>query len=81
MRSRGFVAQEFLDGVRDERAVLEDLSALVGVLGQYLAHPAEQPTGRLHAGAGDHGDEREDLVGQPADRAREVLELDVAARR
>ena len=49
-----------------------------GCSAEDLAHPAEQPARGLHAGAGDHGDEGEDLVrGQPADRAGEVLELDV----
>ena len=48
-------AQQLLDRVGDQRPVLDDLLALVGVLGQHLAHPPEQPPGRLDAGAGDHG--------------------------
>jgi hypothetical protein len=49
----GLVAEELLDGVRDERPVGRDLASLVGVLAEGLAGPADQPGGRLVAGAGE----------------------------
>ena len=71
-------AQELLDGVRDERAVLDQLAALVGVLGQHLAGPADQPGGGLVAGAGHDVDVGEHLVAaQAPDGAGLVLELGV----
>ena len=36
-------------------AVLDQLLALVGVLGEHLAGPADQPGGGLVAGGGDRG--------------------------
>src|SRR3546814_10614790 len=36
-------AQQFLDRLRNQLRVLDDLTALVGMLGQRLAHPADQP--------------------------------------
>ena len=56
VRTRRLEAQELLDGVRDERRVLDQLAPLVGVLGEHLARPADQPGGGLVAGAGDDGD-------------------------
>ena len=48
------------------------------MLGEHLAHPPEQPAGGLHAGAGDDGDEDEELLlGELAALAGEVVELDV----
>ncbi len=46
-------AEQLLDGVRDQRAVLDELAALVGVVGEHLAGPADEPGGGLVAGAGD----------------------------
>ena len=38
-------------GISD--AVLDDLAPLIGVLGEHLGEPADQPAGGLVAGAGD----------------------------
>src|SRR3546814_6269382 len=46
-------AQQFLDRLRNQFRILDDLTALVGMLGQRLAHPADQPVGRFVAGAGN----------------------------
>ena len=40
----------------DQRAVLDDLAPLVGVLGEDLAGPADQPGGGLVAGRGEEVD-------------------------
>ena len=71
-------AQQLLDGLRDQRRVLDELAALVGVFGQNLAGPADQPRGGLVARAGDHVEVDEQfLAGQPPRDARLVDELDV----
>ena len=62
VRRGRLVAQELLDRVRDSDAVVDQLAALVGVLGEHLAGPADQPGRGLVAGAGDHGDVGEELV-------------------
>ena len=72
-----FVAQDLLDRQRDQRRVLHDLSALIGVLGQQLAHETDQTRRRLVAGAGDHADVEQDLgARQPAGPVF-ILELGV----
>ena len=52
-RRRRFVAQQLLDGVGDERAVLHELAPLVGMLGEHLARPPDEPGRGLVAGAGE----------------------------
>ena len=47
---RRLEAEELLDRLRDERAVGRDLAPLVGVLGEHLAGPADEPRGRLVPG-------------------------------
>ena len=49
----GFEPQRFLDHLGDERAVLHDVTTLVGVLGEELGEPADEPSGGLVAGARD----------------------------
>ena len=58
-----FEAQELLNGVGDERPVLDQLASLVRVLRQNLAHPADEAIGRLVPRTGDHAHVDEDLVG------------------
>ena len=71
-------AQQFLDRLRDQRPVLDQLAALIGVFGENLSRPTDQPGGRLVAGAGDHVEVDQQLVaGQPAGGAGLVDELDV----
>ena len=54
----------------------DEFPALVGMLGQHLAHPAEQPAGGLDPGAGDDGKEDQQLaLAQVAGGAGLVLEL------
>ncbi len=57
LHGRGrLVAQQLLDGVRHEAAVLDHLVALVGVLGEHLARPADEPGRGLVAGRGEQVD-------------------------
>ena len=61
-------AQQLLDGLRDQRRVLDQLAALVGVFGQHLAGPADEPRRGLVARARDDVDVDEQLLaGQLAD--------------
>ena len=46
----------------DERRVLHDLAALLGVVAEDLAGPADEPVRRLVAGAGDDVDVQQRLV-------------------
>ena len=70
VRCGRLVAQQLLDGGVDERPVLDDLAALVRMVGQHLAGPADEPGGGLVAGPGDHGEVGEQLVaGEAAARA------------
>ncbi len=39
-----FEAQQFLDGGRDQRRIVNEIPALVRVFAEHLAHPPEQPT-------------------------------------
>ena len=74
----GLEPQRLVDDLGDERAVLVDGPALVGVLGQHLGEPADEPTGGLVAGPGEHRRVGGDLLaGQLAGRAGLVLELGV----
>ena len=60
----------------DERAVADEFPPLVGVLGEQLARPADQPGCRLVARTGEHLDVEEDFAAREAPgRARLVLEL------
>ena len=70
------IAQQFLDRVRDQGAILGQLPSLVRVLRQYLPHPTEEVPGGLDAGPCDDGQKDEDfLLAQTSDDARLVLEL------
>ena len=74
----GLEPQRLVDHAGEERAVLDDLAPLVGVLGEELGQPADQPTGRLVAGAGDDRGVGEDLLaGERPRLAVLVLELGV----
>ena len=74
-RARRLEPQQLLDGVADERRVLGDLAALVGVVAEDLAGPADEPVRRLVAGAGDDVDVEQRLVaGERAGDAVLVLE-------
>jgi hypothetical protein len=72
----GLEAKDLLDGLRHQAAVLDQLAALIGVVGEDLAGPADQAGGGLVAGGGDEVDVVEDLVPREAPGlARLVLEL------
>ena len=47
MGRRRLEAEDLLDRVRDEGAVLDELAPLVGVLGEDLSRPADQAGRRL----------------------------------
>src|SRR5262249_25632520 len=47
MRSRRLVPQQLLDRLRYQARVLDELTALIGMLSKYLARPADQPRGCL----------------------------------
>ena len=82
VRARRLVAQELLDRVPDERAVLDEFAALVGMLAEHLAHPSEQAAGGVDTGAGDDDEEGQDLVlGQAAHRSPRRLRTRRAAAR
>ena len=69
-RRRRLVAQELLDGVRDQRRVGGELGALVGVRGEHHAGPPEQPGHGLGAGADEQvGEVARLVVGEPPDLA------------
>ena len=78
LHAGGLVAQQLLDGVRDERPVGDELTPLVGVLAQHLAGPAYEAGRRLVAGAGDDRRVEHRLVARQAPGgAGLVLELRV----
>ena len=62
MRTGRLVPQKFLDRIADERPILDQLTALVGMITQDLAHPAEQAAGGIDAGTRDDHKEGQDLV-------------------
>ena len=75
---RRLEAQYLLDGVRYEGTVLDQLTALIGMITEYLSGPADQSVGGLVAAPGENIDERQDLVaGQAPNRTGLVLELDI----
>ena len=76
LERRGLEPQDLLDRVRDQRAIVVQLAALVGVLGEDLAGVTDHPVRRLVAGGGEDVDEDQQLVvGERAGRAGLVLEL------
>ena len=75
---RRFVAQDLLNGIRDQRGIGDELGPLVGMIGQDLGGPADQAGRGLVPGAGEHLEVRQQLVArQLAHRVRLVGELDV----
>src|SRR4051794_25141010 len=78
VRSGWLEAQQLLDGVRDQRAIGDQLPALIRMLAENLAEPAEKAPSRVHTGPRNDYEEGEDLVfGQPLALTRDVVELDV----
>ena len=78
MRTGRFEPQRLVDHARQQRAVRNDLAALVGVLGEHLGEPADEPAGGLVAGTGDHLRVVQHLLaGELARHTVLVLELDV----
>ncbi len=77
----GLETQRLVDHPGDERAVLDDLSALVGVFGEEFGEPADEPPGGFVAGAGQHCGVGVDLgAGERACHAVFVFELGVEQR-
>ena len=65
MRARRLVSEQLLDGRGDQRGILGQFFSLVRMFGQDLAHPSEKAAGRLHACAGNDGQEDDEfLLGQ-----------------
>ena len=62
LEGRRLEPQDLLHRVRDQGAIVVQLAALVGVLGEDLAGVADHPVGRLVAGGGEHVDEDQQLV-------------------
>ena len=61
-RTGRFVTKQLFDGVRNQCRILHELGALLGMIAQHLASPADQSRGSLIAGAGEHVDEDENLL-------------------
>ena len=59
----GLEPQRLVDHVRDQRAVLDDLPPLVGVLGEHLGQPADEAAGGLVARPGEDRGVGQDLGG------------------
>ena len=62
LRPGRFVAEDLLDGIRDERRVLDQVAALVGMIGEDLGRPANELGGGLVPRTRQQRDEREDLL-------------------
>ena len=78
VRCGRFEAQQLLDRLRNQRRVLDELTALVGVLGQNLACPTDQPRGGFVPRARHHVEIGQQLLaGQVPRRAGLVDELRV----
>ena len=78
MRCGWFQAQQLLDRLGDQRRVLDEFTALVGVFGQHLARPADQSRGGLVACARDDVEvDQQFLASEPPGRSRLVNELRV----
>ena len=76
VRPRRLVTQDLLDGVGDQRVVRGQLAPLLGMLGEQLAGPADQPIGGLVARAGEHiAEDDHFLAGEPPPGARFIREL------
>ena len=75
-RRRRLIPKRLFDRLRDQRPVLDDLPPLVRMLREELAHPTDQPGGRLVAGAGQQCAVDEDLgTGEATPGAGLVFEL------
>ena len=59
---RRLEAEDLLDGVGNEARVGHQLVALIGMLGQELARPADEPGGGLVPSSGQKADVAEDLI-------------------
>ena len=70
-------AQHLLDGGGDQRPVVDDLPALVGMVGEKLRREPDQPGGRLVPGPGDHGRVPEHLGAGQATSLTVLLDLGV----
>ena len=78
----GLEAKRLLDHLRDQRAIGDDITSLVGMLGEHLGQPPDEPSGGLVAGAGDDRGVRQHLfAGERALLAVFVLELGVEQAR
>ena len=62
VRARWLDPQQLLHRVRDERAIVQHRTALIGVLSEQFAHPSEQPAGRLDTGTGNDREKDQDLL-------------------
>ena len=76
--ARRFAAQDFLYRRRHQGQIRGYLAALLGVITEYLARPADQSRRGFIAGAREHVDENQDfLAGESARFTQIVLKLDV----
>ena len=80
-RTRGLVPEQLVDGIGCQRGMIDQHATLVGIVGQHLPHPPDEPHRRLVAGRADDVDVGQDFfTAEPADGAGLVLEFDVEQR-
>src|SRR3984885_16243621 len=71
-------AQNLFDGIGNQGGIVHEELALGGIVGKYLADPADQPVGGVIAGRSDEDQERQHfLTREPSGDALVVFDLDV----
>src|ERR1019366_4224072 len=77
-RTRRFVAQELLDGARNQCGIFDQFGTLLWMFAQHLAGPTDQSRGSFIAGAREYVDEDENLLASKFTfRTSLILKLDL----
>src|SRR4029434_10526530 len=75
--ARRLEAEQLVDCAWNQARILDERAALIGIVGQHLARPADQLGGRFVSGAREDADVGEHLLSSEAARdSLLVLELD-----